>query len=127
MLRKILAGAACLAVMAAAAFTIRAESAPAATPSPALVISEFGCNMFDGDGNIFFTTDTHGVVTNSNNNNVNIRCQAEVTPPATGRAAVWSQATHPGVQCSTMAGLTDNWRNVVSASGNATLTCHYKN
>jgi hypothetical protein len=125
MSKKILAVAGCLAIMVAA-FSVQAESTPASDAAPALVISDFGCNLIDGNGAFAFTTDTHGVVTNSNNDNAMMRCQAQVTPSPDGRAVRWSQDTHPGLQCNVLGRLTDDWRNVVSASGNATLICQFK-
>lgn len=123
--RRILAVAGCLTIMFAA-FSIQAESTPASDAGPALVISEFGCNMLDGTGAFVFTTDTHGVVANSNNNNATMRCQADVAPPPDGRAVRWSQDTHPGVLCGFQGMATADWRVVVSASGNATMICQFK-
>jgi hypothetical protein len=121
---RILAVASFIVVAAAVAATIQVQ---AAAPEPAVVISEASCLMYDGTGAlVVFTTDTHGVVTNSSNDNRMVRCQADVAPPPDGRAVQFSQATHPGVMCNAVGRSTDNWRNTVSASGKATLQCHFK-
>jgi hypothetical protein len=119
---RILAVASFIVVAAAVAATIQVQ---AAAPQPAVIISDVSCNLFDGTGALTFTTDTHGVVTNSSNDNRMMRCQADVAPPPDGRAVQFSQATHPGVVCNAVGRLTDNWRNTVSASGKATLQCHF--
>src|SRR4051812_9888371 len=86
-----------------------------AVPDGAIVINDFGCGMIDGDGNFAFSDNSHAVVTSSGNGM--LRCQATV-PNSTGKAVVYKDFL-----CGTFAGLADG-RETVSASGQATLTCH---
>jgi hypothetical protein len=65
------------------------------------------------------------VITNSANSNGMMRCQAQVTLSPDGRAVRFNYE-NTGQLCVTLAGITDRWNNVVSASGQVTLTCHYK-
>jgi hypothetical protein len=121
---RILAVASLIVVAAAVAATMQVQ---AAAPERALVISGNTCLMFDGTGSLsVFTADSHRVMTNSSNDNRILRCQADVAPPPDGRAVQFSQDTHPGVMCTVAGRSTDNWRNTVSASGKATLQCHFK-
>jgi len=124
---RLLAVSSCFAFLALAGFAlVQAEQGVAADAEPAVVISDFGCGLLDGNGAAVFTNDSHGVITNSNNDNTMVRCQADVTPSADGRAVRWN-FENTGGMCLTQSGLTDQWTNVVSASGRATLTCHYRN
>jgi hypothetical protein len=116
-----------LLVLAMSSFLYQPEkSAEAAAVAPALVISEFGCNLLDGNGVFVFTDNTHAVITSSNNGNTNMRCQADTTPSASGRAVHFGQDTHPGLACGTPGGTTLNWKITVSASGKATMQCHVR-
>ncbi|WP_426671116.1 hypothetical protein ACPPVU_07750 [Mucilaginibacter sp. McL0603] len=83
----------------------------------AAVINDFGCGMFDGNGNFVFTDMSHAVVTSSGNGM--IRCEATVGN-TTGQAVVYS-----GFECGTFAGVTTQSHETVSASGQATLICHF--
>lgn len=90
------------------------------TIDPATVyIDEFSCGMFDGDGGFVITDNNHAVVTS--NGNGEFRCQAQV-PNSTGKAVQYND-----FPCGTPAGLTFDGREVVSASGRATLTCNVNN
>jgi hypothetical protein len=96
-------------------------AAPAFADSGALVIKDFGCAMLDGNGGFALADSSHAVLTS--NGNGEFRCRAEVTAAATGKAAHLDFAS-TGLSCSTLAGATTDWSEVVSASGQATLTCN---
>lgn len=112
----------------AAAMTLFALAAPVAHAAPAVVINPAGgCGLFDGDGNFAFTNDTKVTATQSSNGNSKLTCKATVTPSAAGRAAHFDFAS-TGALCGINnpfgPQVTDQWNETVSASGEATLTCH---
>jgi hypothetical protein len=89
----------------------------------AIVINDQGCGLLDGDGNFVFASSDHTVITNSANGNCHLKCSVKGVGNSTGKAAHFDNAS-TGLPCGTACGLTNNWRETVSASGNATLTCH---
>jgi hypothetical protein len=116
-----------LATMAVACFT-----GTAAYAAPAVVINPAGgCSLFDGNGGIAVTTDTQSVSTQSANQNTMVKCQATVTPPSYGQAAQFD-AVSTNLSCGIVSPLppfiiaTNDWKETVSASGQATLICRYK-
>ncbi len=82
----------------------------------AVVINDFGCGLLDGDGHLAFTDMSHAVVTPSGNGS--LTCRAHV-PNSTGKAV-----NYTNLLCATPAGFTANGFEIVSASGQATLTCN---
>jgi len=98
--------------------------AHAASPNAAVHIDNTGCILLDGNGAPTAATADRTVVTSSGNGNLN--CTAQVTPSASGHAATFDFAS-TGLLCSVPGGgFTDKWHETVSASGNATLSCHSK-
>jgi len=88
----------------------------------AVHIDEFGCGYFDGNGGFTFADTSSAVITYSGN--ANMKCQGEVAPPAGGQAVQYN-FENTGFPCFVFGGAaTEKWQQVVSASGQATLTCH---
>jgi len=85
-------------------------------PQSAGITRDFGCSLFDGEGNIVPATASHSVVTSDGSSN--LKCSAQVAPPSSGHAEVLE-----GFLCGTLAGLTTDSHNVVSKSGKAKLSC----
>jgi hypothetical protein len=86
-----------------------------------------GCVLSDGNGNFGTATGarTHIVCTPSGN--INAFCKADVTPPSSGTAAHFdfsSTNDFCGIVCPTGNVTTNDWKETVSASGEATLQCH---
>lgn len=111
----------------ASAAALFALAVPIAHAAPAVVVSGEGCGLFDGNGSIVFTTDTKRTATQSNNNNAKFTCKATVAPSTTGHAVRYDFASTGlfcGILTSTGFQFTDQWHQTVSASGEATLTCH---
>lgn len=111
-----------------AATALFAMTASVAQAAPAVVINPAGgCNLFDGNGGFAFTTDTKMTATQSNNSNSKFTCKATVTPATAGGAARFDNAS-TGALCVILnpfgTQLTNQWHETVSASGEATLTCH---
>lgn len=94
----------------------------------ALVIDPAGtCYLLNGDGVIVETSDSKVVLTQSSNGNKLLRCQATVAN-STGRAVTYDTNNNPffpGFECGAPLGGTTNWHQTVSASGEATLHCHF--
>lgn len=93
-----------------------ARAANSTLNDPALQINDFTCLLLDGDGNFVITDESHTVITSSGNGN--FRCSATDVANSTGRAVIYTDFL-----CNTQAGQTTDSRLVVSASGNAVLTC----
>ena len=109
--------------MATVGLTVALGCTVAAAPAladGAVVINDQGCSLLDGNGAFAAADSDHAVITPSGNGV--LKCKATVAPPAGGKAVQWN-LTNTGVFCSTLAGFTDDWRETVSASGEATLTC----
>jgi hypothetical protein len=86
-----------------------------------------GCDLFDGNGVLGQATGarTHIVCTPSGN--VNAFCKADVTPSSSGTAAhfdISSTGFRCFIVCPTGTVSTTDWKETVSASGEATLQCH---
>lgn len=99
----------------------------AAMADGAVVIDTGTCHMKDGNGNAIVTHDVH---ITANKNNVLFRCDASVTASDTGQAVHYNFDTTDGAHCVVNTGVTglqttDDWQEVVSASGQATLSCHF--
>jgi hypothetical protein len=96
-----------------------------ATPkaySQAQLIKDFGCGVFDADGNSVFADGNTKSVIVGNGNVTILKCQGQVTPPSNGQASI-----RTGFPCRTFLGLTYDSKSVVSASGNSTITCRINN
>jgi len=89
---------------------------------PAIIITDFGCGMLDGDGGFVGTTDSKVVNTNNANGIINFKCHVKDVANSTGMAVHWDYET-AGFSCNTLFGSTTDWKETVSADGNAVLTC----
>ncbi len=76
----------------------------------------FTCRIFDGNDVLQFTDQSHSVVTSSGNTTV--KCKATVTPSSTGQVV-----KREGFPCGTFLGVTNDSLEIISASGEAMLTC----
>jgi hypothetical protein len=114
-MKKTMIGAAC--VLALAAFLLVPMTGWA---DPAVVIMDFGCGLIDGDGGFVLTYGTIEIQNSSGN--ATLKCHATGVANDTGQAVHWD-FDNTGLECGTSDGLTTDWHETVSASGNATLTC----
>jgi hypothetical protein len=95
----------------------------ASTSQRAVVAKGDGCYMLDGDGG-FIAGEYHSV---TNNGGVStFKCQAKKVNNSSKSNVTWDNA-NTGFMCGTALGNTADWRETISPSGNATLTCHAKN
>ena len=109
-----------LTAVAAVSFLLISWSASKTTGNGAIHISGFSCGMLDGDGGGELASGSSVVITPSGN--ANFKCSADGVANSTGSAVKWNNA-NTGLLCGTTVGLTDQWHETVSASGNATLQC----
>ncbi len=91
-----------------------------AVNNSAVVIQDGGC-WFSINGYSGTTDNGNFVATNSGNGIVS--CQFSGVENNTGKAVVFNSKDFPGATCGTMAGPTDDWRIVISPSGQASFTC----
>ncbi len=87
------------------------------------------CGLLDGNGGVVFPVDAKVTATPSPNDNAMVQCRADVTPADSGRA-VQFDFNSTGFLCGVpdskgAVQMTQRWEETVSASGNATITCHY--
>jgi hypothetical protein len=106
--------------LCALAFALLLFAPMVAWGDPAVVIKDFGCGVIDGDGGFAFATGSITVIT-SNGTSI-LKCSAKRVANSTGSAVQWN-FEDTGFLCGTPAGITADWEEIVSASGNATLTC----
>ncbi|KKS21275.1 MAG: hypothetical protein UU77_C0005G0003 [candidate division WWE3 bacterium GW2011_GWC1_41_7] len=92
----------------------------------AVVIKDDGCLLFDGDGDLVQADSNVRVETKSNKDNALTSCKASDVDPSTQGAVIFNYE-NTGLPCFTTAGLTNDWQNVVTPSGQSSLSCHYKN
>ena len=113
-----------LSVLAVAVVVVSARSsAKADSPNSAIVIRDTGCGMLDGNGAFVFTPEDQAVITHSGNSK--ITCTAQVTPSSTAQGAVHWNFDNTGFLCGTTAAVTQHWQEVVTPSGQATLSCQF--
>lgn len=98
------------------------SSQETAKADAAVVVKDIGCGLLDGDGNFAFTSESHAVSTNSGNSK--ITCKADVAPSTTQKSAVKWNFANTGLLCSTAFGVTEDWEEVVTPSGKASIVCH---
>lgn len=106
--------------------------APVMAGAQTLGIDAAGCNVFNTGGLTLFRIDrSHTVITDSSNDNINISCHGDLPDVALAppRAEVF-QGRDYQIQCSIVVNgqsfCTSNWHEVITPSGNVTLTCHFK-
>ena len=85
----------------------------------AVHIGPIDCGVLDGNGNGYLAT---GNINISSSGNGKMTCKTKDAPNATGSAVIWNNA-NTGYLCSLPGGITSDWQNVVSSSGNITLQC----
>ena len=91
-----------------------------------------GCGLFDGNMNVVAPLNAKIAATQSANGNAMLQCKADNVPLGTSGATRWDYS-NTGVACGVLAQvngqlqmqLTQDWEETISASGNATMTCHY--
>jgi len=121
-MRKILIAATLVASIAAFLVVSGSGQVAKADNNGASVYKDFGCGLFDGNGGfVFVAVGTHSVEI-TNGNAVTI-CKAAGVPNSNGKAVHWDNS-NTGDQCFIAGGLTTDWNETVSASGEATLRCH---
>ncbi len=111
-------------------FTMWSLNTQFAQSEPAVVITDQMCGFFDGNGNLYFTTDSHAVSTPSVAGDTVLTCKGDNVPNSTGNVVTYDADNNPfappHVWCTDGFGdMTLDWWEVVSPSGHAILQCHY--
>jgi hypothetical protein len=97
-----------------------------AVHAQAIVVKDAACVLFDGNGSAAVIPDGgHFLVTPSSNGNSNATCSGIVLPAA-GGGTVHYDFESTGAVCNTAICLTEDWKEVVTPNGNASITCHCK-
>ncbi len=112
-----------LALVTLATFGLSAQ----AFATQAVVITDESCGMLNGDGGFIVTTDTKRVATGSPNGNTMFQCKTQL-PDHDGGAYNFNFETNNipcGIMTQTGFVATNDWHQVISSSGQATLTCKY--
>jgi hypothetical protein len=115
-MRRVLILVALLAV--AASFIV--VGGAGANNAAIVIHEEGGCILLDGDGNWVEADSLHWVIRKSSEELV---CRVAGVPNSTGKAVIWN-VNNTGILCYT-GQYTDQWTETVSASGNATVHCHF--
>ena len=99
----------------------------------AVVIRNSGCVLLDGDGAIASADRDIDISTQSTNQNTTLICKVKKVANSTGRALHYDSENNPifpGLGCSVLRPdgfvFTTDWNETVSAAGNATLRCRFK-
>jgi len=98
----------------------------------AVVIRNGGCVLLDGDGAIVSADRDITISTQSTNQNTTLICMVKKVANSTRRAVHYDSENNPlfpGLECSTIRPdtlFTTDWNETVSAAGNATLRCRFK-
>ena len=96
------------------------------TPAEIFIFTDGECGMVDEFLTGAILGEGKQISANSANGNVTLICKAETDRPESGRSVVWNYDNTGGMLCGTLDGATDDWHQVISASGKAKLTCHLK-
>jgi hypothetical protein len=102
-----------------------ASLAAGGSPRAAIVIRNAGCGLIDGAGGFVFADRDVTIATQSTRQNTTLICKVKNVSNPTGHAVRYD-SENTGVECGTFRGSTTDWNETVSASGNATLRCHFR-
>ncbi len=83
------------------------------------------CSMLGESEGVFVQGDLHQVEASSANGNIKVSCSQDLEPTTTGRSVIFN-FDNTGIMCTAMGNPTDDWHQVISRSGKAKLTCHYR-
>jgi hypothetical protein len=110
-----------LAIATACAVAVAATSVALAGSGGTVVASGFGCNVLDGNGDVYTTTDSVlTVYSNQNGAKAVLQCEGHGAPAPALRH--WNYR-NTGLTCATAYGSTTWWDNKVGRAGHSQLTC----
>lgn len=118
--KKLLYGAAAAGTLAAVFFS----GAFPARADGAVVIKDGGCTFLDGNGGSVAASSDQAVLASNPSGNSKLTCRGSVAPSLTSKGAVHWNFSNTGLLCFTNFGATTDWHEVVTPSGQATLSCH---
>lgn len=90
-----------------------------------------GCGVFDANLNVVAPLNAKITATQSENGNAMLQCKADNVPTSGSGGAVRFDYASTGASCGVLDSngqiqMTQDWEETLSASGHATMTCHYK-
>lgn len=88
-------------------------------------IDEGGCGLLNEDNVPVDNGDLVSISANSANGNATITCSIDLPRTTTGRSVVFNYDNTDRLCRMTGGNRTEDWHQVISASGKAKLTCHY--
>ena len=118
--------------LAASVLGLSASILPTVQAAPAILVLDVACGfILDGDGNPFEVPEpAREIRTQSQQGTETYICKVDDVPNSTGKAVKFTSEDNPfgeGLTCVDSQGReTTQWVEVVSASGKATLHCHFK-
>ena len=116
-----------LSTAAEAPFGISFRSASA--QAAVIIRNSGGCRLFNGEGQFVTADRDFKVSTQSTRQNSMLICRVKNVANSTGRAVRYT-GKETGLQCGILLPdrfvVTPAWTETLSASGNATLRCHFK-
>jgi hypothetical protein len=104
----------------AAVLLIAALCVPVKASDRAVVVKDGFCMLLDGNGGMVEASDSISV---THKNGWMFTCKAKDVPNTTHHEVRYDSIS-TGFPCMTTNGSTNDWQETVSASGNATLSCH---
>jgi hypothetical protein len=105
------------------------------SPRRAVIIRNNGCVLLDGDGGIVEADRNIVILTHSTGRNATLICKVQGVVNSARRGVTYDSENNPlgpGTVCGIFRPqeganvFTTAWKETVSASGNATLRCHFK-
>src|SRR4030095_2689943 len=103
------------------AFVLVSWRSQSTAKEAAVHINDAGCGMYDGDGGFVLASSDATVLTSSGNGK--LTCKVSNVANSTGKAVKDENESTGGLCFILGAGATDDWQEIVSASGQATLQC----
>jgi hypothetical protein len=109
------------------------EPLHSASANAAFIIRNQGCTVADGDGQFISADRDFVIATQSTGLNTTLICTVKHVANSAGRSVKYTTEDNPfgaGASCGLAREedlfITTDWTQTVSASGNATLRCHFK-
>jgi len=95
-------------------------------PGPAFVNPDGTCGLLDENQDGVLVDSSLEISANSANGNVTLICSYKFNRDLDiKRTKIWD-FENTGILCGTEGGATDDWHEIISPSGVAKLTCHFK-
>ena len=91
--------------------------------APAELEKDISCNLLDAAGD--YTIQGTGNMFSTSSGNSILVCKAQLTGNFPVKAVIWDNA-NTGRSCGTKLGITEDFQEVITPSGQISMTCHFK-